>query len=260
MEFICQKAAVAELESLASANRHSVLIEGPQGCGKSYLAKQYAKMLQVDDFQIVTPKVDVIKETVDACLQLNTPIVLCIENLDLGVPAASYALLKFLEEPSANVYIVVTCRNIQNVPDTIISRSAVVVTAPPVDIDVSAYSLNKDAETFKSIQLHPLWRCVRTFTDADTVLNMNSAQIEYFSQLNTMVGFRDSVSNIVWKLSHYNDNTDAPVELVIRYLMDLVGTPHIRQAGISCMRDISQGRIASHAALTKFAFELKYCE
>lgn len=260
MNFVCQKSALSELQSLALADKHSILIEGAEGSGKSYLAMQYAQMLNVGDFQQVTPKVDVLKDTINACLQLNNPIVLCIENLDLGVAGAAYVLLKFLEEPLPNTYIVVTCRNINNVPDTIVSRSAVVVTAPPVDLDISSYSLGKNPQRFNELRGSKLWACVRTFKDADTVLGLNSQQLEYFNSLESLAQFRDTVSNLVWKISHYTDNSEAPVDLVIRYLMDLINTPHIRRAGIECIRDLSQSRIASHAVLARFAFECKYCE
>lgn len=260
MNFVCQQSTLEELRSLADSGRHSVLIEGPEGCGKSYLAKQFSMMLGVADFQEVVPKVEVIKETVDTCLQMNTPIVLCIENLDTGVPAASYALLKFLEEPLPNVYIVVTCRNIKHVPDTIVSRSAVVVTSPPVDADVVSYASAKDFEKYWAVKDLFIWRCVRTFKDADTVLNMTSSQLDYFKSLEELSKFRDTVSNLVWKIGHYEDSSETPVELVIRYLMELVGTAHVRKAGIECIRDLTQGRIGSHAVLAKFIFEVKYCE
>lgn len=260
MKFLCQQSALDELKLLADSDRHSVLIEGPEGSGKSYLAKQYASMLNVLDYQEVVPKVDSVKETIDTCLRMNTPIVLCIENLDTGVPAASYALLKFLEEPLPNVYIVVTCRNIKHVPDTIISRSAVVVTGPPVDADITEYALFKNESQYRALKNSLLWNCARTFKDVESVLNMTPAQLEYFKNLTTLAKFHDTVSNLVWNIGHYPDNSETPVEFVIRYLMELVGTPHIKRAGIQCITDLTKGRIAAHAVLAKFVFEAKYCE
>lgn len=260
MKFICQESSLNELKTLADSDRHSVLIEGAEGSGKSYLAKQYAAMLDVPDFQEVQPKVDTIKESIETCLRINTPVVLCIENLDTGVLAASYTLLKFLEEPLPNVYIVVTCRNVKHVPDTIISRSAVIVTSPPVDSDICQYASVKNDIKFNGLKNKLIWRCVRTFKDVDIVLNMTDNQLEYFNSLNDLARFNDTVSNLVWKIGHYSDNTETPVELVIRYLMELVDTQHLRKAGISCISSLNQGRIAAHAVLAKFVFEAKYCE
>lgn len=260
MDFICQKQSLEELKLLADSRRHSVLIEGAEGSGKSYLAMRYADMLSIPDFQIIQPKVDDIKSAIDACLQISTDVVLCIENLDVGVSAASYALLKFLEEPLPNVYIVVTCRNIKHVPDTIISRSTVVVVSPPTDKDISSYASNKNSLRFKELSNTDLWRCVRTFKDADIVLHMTNEQIAYFQNLSEIREFKDTISNLVWRISHYPDNTDAPVELVIRYLMQLVHTSHIQKVGVDCLNDLSTRRIATHAILSKFMFEAKYCE
>ena len=260
MKFMAQQEALSELNTLRLSDRHSVLIEGPEGCGKTYLAMQYAELLHITDFQLVTPKVDEIKLTLDACAQLSNPVVLCIENLDTGVAAASYVLLKFLEEPTPNVYIVVTCRNIKHVPDTVISRSAVVVTAPPVDRDLTSYAMHKNQVKFDEIKFANIWRCVKTFKDADQVLELSDAQLQYFNNLSKLSKFNDTVSNLVWKLGHYDDNTDAPVTLVIRYLMDLIHTNHIRRVGVDCLNDLSSKRVATHAVLAKFVFEVKYCE
>ena len=260
MNFICQKQPLTELNNLRLSDRHSVLIEGPAGCGKTYLAMQYARMLDIADFQVVAPKVDEIRSAIDACLSLNTRVVLCIENLDLGMLAASYTLLKFLEEPTPNVYIIVTCRNSQYVPDTIISRSTVVVCAPPVDSDLAGYALSVDKSRFEELLSDPLWKCVSTFQDVKLVLGLSPDQLMYFHNLSTLVSFKDSISNIVWKLGHFEDNSETPVELVIRYVMNLVGTIHAKRCGISCLNDISGRRIAEHAVLAKFAFDMKYCE
>lgn len=260
MDFICQKASMSELEVLRNHACHSLLIHGPEGCGKSYLAKQYASMLDVSDFQQVCPKVDDIRLAMDECAQLKSPILVCIENLDLGVAGASYALLKFLEEPDPNVYIVITCRNINKVPDTILSRSAVVTACPPNFLDLSRYAITKNPNSFEYFKDTLLWKCVRTFKDADIVLCLTSGQVDYFKSLSETAKFKDSVYNILWKIQKYPDNNSTPVELVIRYIIELSNSLHIKRCGISCIRDISQSRIASHAAIAKFVFECKYCE
>ena len=37
-------------------------------------------------------------------------------------------------------------------------------------------------------------------------------------------------------------------------------SPHIMKSGIDALRDITNGRVASHTALTKFLFDYKYTE
>lgn len=260
MNFVCQKEAMTKLEDLARSNRHSILIEGIEGSGKTYLSKQYSKFLDVEDFQIVDPTVQSIKDTISGCMQIDTPVVLCIENLDLGVMAASYALLKFLEEPANHVYIIITCRNANKVPDTILSRSTTVVTSPPLISDIEQFAISKNFDRFHQLEKSTVWRCVKTFRDAELVMSLTSDNLAYFDSLQETIKFRDSVSNIVWKLGHYDDNKEAPIELVIKYMVEIAPTQYIRKCGIDCIRDLSTSRLASHSVLTKYVLDCKYCE
>lgn len=260
INFMCQQEAIGQLKLLSEHHRQSVLVEGCPGCGKTYLAKQFASMVGVPDFQVVEPKVDAIRTAIETCIQLNEPIVLCVENLDCGVAAAAYTLLKFLEEPYPKVYIVVTCRNVRLVPDTIISRSAVVTVAPPTDSDLMMYGTNVDGTKYHVISKFPLWKCARTFKDVDALLTMTQEHINYFPSLHGLGTTKDSVSNIIWKIGHYDDNTETPLELVIRYIMNDIGTPFVQKCGVDCIRDLNAGRVAQHAILAKFVFNIKYCE
>lgn len=255
-----QVEALKELKKLADASRQSVLIEGPPGCGKTYLSKQFANLLGVDEFHIVAPKVSEVREALDKVLQISTPVVLEIENLDLGVLSAAYTLLKSLEEPLAHVYIVITCRNVQAVPDTIISRSAVVTVGPPTDNDINNFGKETNLLSFNNINNRLVWHCVRSFSDAEEALKMTPAEINYYESLAEICKFKDSVSNIVWKIGHYESNEECNVELAIRAIAELMHSPFITQCSIDCIRDLNKGRIAPHAVLAKFVFNAKYCE
>lgn len=255
-----QTEAIEQLRLLASSRRQSVLIVGAPGCGKSYLAKQYANMLNIDNFSQVAPKVVDIRDALDECMTLSTPVMLEIHNLDTGVAAASYTLLKSLEEPSPNVYIVLTCRSADMVPDTIISRSAVVTVSPPTDDDIDEYGKEHNLVKFNNVSPRLVWQCVRSFTDADKALNMSIDQVMYYESLSEVCKFKDSVSNIIWKLSHYESGEECDVELSIRSVMELMHNPFVTRCGIECIRDLNRGRIAKHAVIAKFAFNAKFCE
>lgn len=260
MQFKYQQETISQLELLAASDRQSILIEGPAGCGKSYMARQYCTLVKVDDFAVVSPKVADIREAIDACVQNGTRLVMCIENLDCGVAAASYALLKFLEEPIEGVYIVLTCRDIKLVPDTIISRSAVVTMQPPRPADINLYAEDKDRMKLLSLQPKRVWKCCHSFADADNIFKMSADQIEYYESIDKMCKFTDNVSTIIWNLGHYADNTPCNIELTIRCIMDVLQKPFITKCGVDCIRDLSSKRIAQHAVLAKFAFNCKYCE
>ena len=260
MEFSSQKEPLTILRNLATSGRHSILIEGPSGSGKSYLSKQFANMLNIDDYHEVAPKVADIRDALDTCSNLDANVCLGIENLDTGVAAASYTLLKSLEEPSPNLYLVITCRNQEAVPDTIVSRSTVVTVGPPTNRDIDEYAKSRDLLKFNNIASRLVWQCVRSFKEADAALNMNPDQIAYYEDLANICNFKDNVSSIIWKMSHYPSGQESSVELSIRCISALMKKPFITKCGIECATDLTIGRIAQHAVLAKFAFNAKYCE
>lgn len=260
MELRFQTDALEELRRLAASDRHSILIEGPIGCGKSFIAKQYTSMINVLDFSSVQPTVSAIREALEASYDLTSPVVFCIENLDSGVPAASYTLLKFLEEPSSNVYLIVTCRNRFKVPDTIISRSTCITMSAPIESDLSIYAEAKDAIKYNQLFKHSIWSAVRSLNDVETVFRLSKEQLSYYTQLRQLLDFKDSVSNIIWQLGHYPDNSETNLEFVFNYLIATCKLDNVKRNAIECMKDISTSRIASHAVLAKFVLECKYGE
>ncbi len=258
MDLKFQKDAIDELNMLAKSDRHSILIEGPAGCGKSFIAKQYTKMINVVDFSSVQPTVQSIREALEASYDLTAPVVFCIENLDTGVPAASYTLLKFLEEPSNNVYLIVTCRNRFKVPDTIISRSTCITMSSPIESDIRDYAQIKDIGRFNQLSNHSIWQAVRSLNDVEVAFRLNNDQLAYYTQLRDVLDFKDSVSNIIWKLGHYSDNKETSIPFVFNYIIATTKSEHIKHHAIECMKDITTARIASHAVLAKFVLECKY--
>lgn len=256
MRLNCQSSAIEELNKLANADRHSILIEGIEGSGKTYLAKLYSDMLNISDFICVDPSVQSLRDTIDSCCNLNSPVVVCIENLDKGVVGASYTILKFLEEPSKYVYIVVTCRNMHKIPDTIISRSAVVTLGHPNSHDLNEYVMSKYN---KSSVPGILSKCIHTFKDVDVAMHMNLDQLEYFKTLMNL-DFTDPVSNMSWKLMHYPDNSECPITFSIRFILAMTNNRHVHKCGVECLDDIAQSRISAHAAVSKFCMDLKYTE
>lgn len=261
MQLVSQLSAIEELNQLASQNKHSILIEGSTGCGKSYLAKLYADQLNLSDIaiQYIAPTVNAIKEAVDACITIQTPVLLCIENLDTGVPAAAYTILKFLEEPTEHVYIIITCRNIKHVPDTIISRSAVVNVAPPIRDDLLSYAKLKDSQRVMRLMSTKIWRCAATFSDIDYIMNLSEAQIDYFeNSYTTHMKFSDSISNLSWSLLHFADNSEIPAEFAIRFLLSASYNEVVKSACIQALKDLSAARIGVHAIICKLLFECKY--
>lgn len=258
MDFLNQKSAISELYMLATYDRHAVLINGDVATGKTFLGSQYAKMLSITNTHFVDPKVGEVKEVIEQCRQMTGRILICIENLDSGVVATAYTLLKFLEEPAENVYIVITCRNLYNLPDTIVSRCAVVSIPPMSRSDVVHYFDQNYGSEYASLKSTFVWECIQNISDVDKLVKLDSSKLKYFESVSNAVRRSDSVSSIVWKLQKFDDGSAAPIEIVVKCLMhDMWGTDKWSICH-SALQDLYSGRIGVHAILSKMVMQLKY--
>lgn len=257
MNFRNQVEASHQLESLANANTHSIIISGPEGSGKSYLAKQYANYRNIVDIQLVSPTVQTLKSTNINTSKSSNDILIIIENLDSGVMSASYSILKYLEEPDNNVYCIVTCRNIYRIPDTIISRCSVVNISNPIIDDINLYCESINQKKYNELCNRPIWSCIRNFSDFDTLQKLSSDTLNYIESLNTL-DFNQPISTIVWNISHYNQES-LPINIVMQYIISTTTSNAIRTFAIHCMNDLSINRVGVQAILTKFVFECKFC-
>ena len=132
--------------------------------------------------------------------------------------------------------------------------------SPPIDSDIELYTRSKYGSKYDDFKGTTIWMSVRSFQDADLVMSLTPDKLAYFDSLPALCKFNDSVSNIIWKLGHYDDNSETPIEFVIRFIMNFLHTPFIERCGIDCIRELSKGRIAAHAVIAKFVFNAKYCE
>ena len=257
MNFQCQTEPLAQLKLLAEHKQHGVLITGGPGYGKTYLAQQYAKMLEIPDFYIINPVISDLKIMIESCVESQTLVVICIEDLDSGVIQAAYPLLKLIEDCPSYIYVVVTCNNLAAIPDTIPSRCALVTVNPPTKSDLIQYARSVDPKAFDFVSKHKVWRCAKGFTEVAAILKFNAEQLKYFNTLPAVIQSRSSVSNIAWKLQHYEDNSETPIILVVRYLLFILNGHH-KQACLACLNDLSENRMSKNAIISKLVFELTY--
>lgn len=259
MNFQCQEQAIKNFKQVCDADRHSVIIAGCAGSGKTQLVKEWAKMLNINDVAVVNPSVNELRTVIDTLLDNHAPAVMCIENLDEGVVQAAYPLLKFLEECPEYLYVAVTCTNIRSIPETILSRCILIDVAMPTPADLEQFATSINFENFHFIEEKKIWKCAKSFGDVKTILDMDSNKLAYFESLSNIIQFKENVSGIAWKLQHYPDNSEAPVAIVIRYLMQLLKPNQIKPC-LECLDDLQSKHISINAIVSKLVFELKYTE
>ena len=261
ISFESQKEAVKRLQGFADANKHSLVIEGFKGSGKTHLAEQYGRMLGFRDRVSVKPKVSDIKETFEEFAKVDNPVLIVVENLDEGVPASAYVLLKYMEEPSDNLYIVVTCSSKERIPDTIVSRSMTVSIKPPTESDLELYAKEKYPDAFKRIRNTGLWLCASCFSDIDEVCCLSKEKVDYIKQWSNLNKFNDSVKNVCWNLDHYPDGSEVSSDIIVKYVLNSnIRNMHVVKCCKQCMDDLNSKRIARYLTLSKLSFDLKYCE
>lgn len=159
------KAKFAELCSRAQANtlHHGLLIKGPNGIGKSQFALALSKVLLCKtegveacsecqscklfnaqshpDLHIIKSEkqigVDLIRDAIQKMLstaQLSGNKVLVIEKADSMTESASNALLKTLEEPTANTFLLLISNKPEHLLATVLSRcEKISINSPSVD-------------------------------------------------------------------------------------------------------------------------------
>lgn len=263
MEFSFQQAAKETLEILAKQRRHSILISGITGCGKSYLANYFRQCLGIEDIVYINPVVTDIRNISTFSYSSISGLVVCIEDLDTGVAGASYAMLKFLEEPQENIYIVVTCTSASQLPDTILSRSIRISLPSPTDRDIRLYAESQNESKFQDLCVRPIWIAVSSFSDVDTLFNLPPKLLEHFYTPETFLSDvkHRPVSNLIWDFQHYADGTEIPCELLklkIRYILKTCKSKHLVEHSIRALGALDVRRISTHAILGYYLLQCKY--
>jgi DNA polymerase-3 subunit delta' len=162
---------------------HGILLVGEKGCGEDVLAQMLAKRLlcssdeplpcnqckacllfnahsHPDFHEVVTEKtqigVDAVRaaiEQVNKTAQLSANKVVLIENIEIMTESASNALLKTLEEPTQNTYLILTTNAPQYLLATIKSRCEKIRAPMPNYEQSSDYIRAKGADVPSELSL-----------------------------------------------------------------------------------------------------------
>lgn len=260
MMYSNEEKAYSKLEILSNSNCHSIIIDGFDGVGKTYMAFEYARLCGIQDMYSIDCTMLEIKEALDICMNSTNRVLLCIENIDTGVDAILSTVLKYLEEPSKTLYIVITCRNISLIPDTVRSRCQIISLGLPSESDLTSYITNEYNQlVFSKITQSTLFQCCKSYSDIDIICKLSLTQRQYFSKIPEILSTGSSVSTMAWKMSHFEDKTSIPTRFLFQYLLsvykyDITLTKYI----LNCLSDLYILKSTEQTVIKKFCFLVKY--
>lgn len=253
-----QEKSMEKLKSFAKSDVHSIILQGGRGSGKTYLAKQFGKFKNIDDFQSVQPKVQDLKEAIKASYDVNTNHVVCIENLEEGVNSASQVILKYFEEPLPHTYIIVTCINISKLPDTIRSRALSIEMNHPTEVDVQNFAEYFDKQKYDKVKNYSIINCCKSLKDVIEIFQFKKDQLEYLQSMVTDPSFFTiNFDQLLWNLNHFKDNSVIDLNIVFRNLYNNHNDPIIRKLSLEALQKLEFGRISKFAIQGQFVLNYK---
>ena len=248
-----QDSCIEYLETLAESDKHSILISGIGGSGKTWMAKHFAEYKNISTFHIVQPKVLDLKELIDSSYKLQDDQVICIENLDKGKDAAAQVILKYLEEPLPNVYIIVTCSNILNIPTTIRSRSIEVTVPNPSFSDICAYGSYINKSKFDVVKSYSVIKICKSLSDVRYFLDLPLDKLKYFEKFENEFKSQ-SIDSFMWNIGHFEDNSKIDLKVSLKCLYNCTWVN--KNQVLNSLLALETGRISETAILGKLALEL----
>ena len=252
-----QKQALSDFKRLAPSNIRSFIIAGPKGCGKTYLARVLSDMRKCEDFIYVDAKMQDVRDVMYNT-ESDSTFSICIENLDTAASAVSQAILKYVESPKPNITVIITCRRIDLIPDTIRSRCAVVLVSPMGQKDISEYAALKYPDAYKRISERPdIMSAVRSISDIAWLQKLTDRQLDYIRSLYGDLVSASPINTITWKLSKFPDGSEIDADFVIRYLMSASSNTNVQSVLRLCLDDMDS-RVPAHAALSNAVMTIKY--
>jgi len=129
------KAIVESIDSLFTREKeeipHAFLFFGPRGCGKTTLGRIVGTLVgcpldEIFEYDMATLRgIDTVRTMIDNCVFSSlsgNPKVYILDEVHRQTKDAQSALLKLLEDPPENVYIILCTTDPQKLLDTVVSR------------------------------------------------------------------------------------------------------------------------------------------
>jgi len=143
----------AAIESYLKQPTHALLLTGKNGVGLGTIAKVLAREIAGANVVVIEPQLHNQQKTANINIddiralhemtraRRRDNLMIVIDNVDQMTNDAPQAFLKLLEEPTPNVFYILTSHNIVQLPETIRSRTQIIeILPPPAEMcDISSF-------------------------------------------------------------------------------------------------------------------------
>lgn len=174
---IGQEKVLETVSTLIKENRlpKFILLHGARGWGKKQLTIEIAKLMDID---LVTfeNKVDDLRECIKLAYEQTSPILYVLTGADTMSVAAKNSVLKLIEEPPANAFIIMLVENEETILPTIKSRAYSLRMDSYSDHEIRAYINTKD-NAFTEQELEKIITICNCPGDVNLLMRSENAEL-----------------------------------------------------------------------------------
>lgn len=153
-----------QLEQFLTHPTHALMLTGPMGVGLGTIARTMGHQLAGANVIYVAPTLHNKQKTTiinaDDIAELGSivrnhrdnALVVIIDGADCAVSGVFERMLKLIEEPVPKVYYIFTAHSLQNIPATIMSRSALIKALLPTEADCAVLYSELDSTVASQVK------------------------------------------------------------------------------------------------------------
>ena len=153
-----------QLEQFLTHPTHALMLTGPMGVGLGTIARTIGHQLAGANVIYVAPTLHNKQKTTiinaDDIAELGSivrnhrdnALVVIIDGADCAVSGVFERMLKLIEEPVLRVYYIFTAHSLQNIPATIMSRSALIKVLLPTEADCAVLYSELDSTVASQVK------------------------------------------------------------------------------------------------------------
>ena len=153
-----------QLEQFLTHPTHALMLTGPMGVGLGTIARTIGHQLAGANVIYVAPTLHNKQKTTiinaDDIAELGSivrnhrdnALVVIIDGADCAVSGVFERMLKLIEEPVPRVYYIFTAHSLQNIPATIMSRSALIKVLLPTEADCAVLYSELDSTVASQVK------------------------------------------------------------------------------------------------------------